>query len=84
MYNYFSRELVNCNWWVWQWQGLVDMKKPPDMISGNMTGAMCVLSALFVSFAWMVQPRNYLLLTCHASNETEQLYQLPRWAKGNG
>lgn len=26
-----------------------------------------------------VQPRNYLLLACHASNETVQLYQLSRW-----
>ena len=26
----------------------------------------------------MVQPRNYLLLACHASNETAQLYQLSR------
>ncbi|KAI8543935.1 hypothetical protein RHMOL_Rhmol08G0256200 [Rhododendron molle] len=64
--------------------GLVDMKKPPEMISGNMTGAMCIYSALFMRFAWMVQPRNYLLLACHASNETVQLYQLSRWAKGNG
>ncbi|KAE9447973.1 hypothetical protein C3L33_20138, partial [Rhododendron williamsianum] len=29
--------------------GLVDMKKPPEMISGNMTGAMCIYSALFMS-----------------------------------
>lgn len=29
-------------------------------------------------FAWMVQPRNYLLLACHMSNETAQLYQLQR------
>lgn len=29
-------------------------------------------------FAWMVKPRNYLLLACHASNETAQLYQLQR------
>ncbi|KAG6385969.1 hypothetical protein SASPL_154852 [Salvia splendens] len=64
--------------------GLVDMQKPPEMISGNMTGAMCVYSALFMRFAWMVQPRNYLLLACHASNETVQLYQLSRWAKGQG
>uniref|UniRef100_A0A6M2F7T7 Mitochondrial pyruvate carrier n=1 Tax=Populus davidiana TaxID=266767 RepID=A0A6M2F7T7_9ROSI len=64
--------------------GLVDMKKPPEMISGNMTGAMCVYSALFMRFAWMVQPRNYLLLVCHASNETVQLYQLSRWARGQG
>ncbi|KAE9467534.1 hypothetical protein C3L33_00558, partial [Rhododendron williamsianum] len=64
--------------------GLVDMKKPPEMISGNMTGAMCIYSALFMRFAWMVQPRNYLLLACHVSNESVQLYQLSRWAKGNG
>ncbi|KAI4313476.1 hypothetical protein L6164_026455 [Bauhinia variegata] len=31
--------------------GLVDMNKPPEMISGNMTGAMCVYSALFMRFA---------------------------------
>ncbi|KAF5460019.1 hypothetical protein F2P56_019919 [Juglans regia] len=64
--------------------GLADMKKPPEMISGNMTAAMCIYSALFMRFAWMVQPRNYLLLTCHVSNETVQLYQLSRWAKGQG
>lgn len=46
--------------------------------------AMCVYSALFMRFAWMVQPRNYLLLACHVSNETVQLYQLSRWAKGQG
>ncbi|XP_010241887.1 PREDICTED: mitochondrial pyruvate carrier 1-like [Nelumbo nucifera] len=64
--------------------GLVDMQKPPEMISGNMTAAMCVYSGLFMRFAWMVQPRNYLLLACHASNETVQLYQLSRWAKAHG
>ncbi|KAB5525111.1 hypothetical protein DKX38_022860 [Salix brachista] len=32
--------------------GLVDMEKPPEMISGNMTGAMCVCSALLMRFAW--------------------------------
>mmetsp|Transcript_3537 Transcript_3537/g.12728 ORF Transcript_3537/g.12728 Transcript_3537/m.12728 type:complete len:115 (+) Transcript_3537:204-548(+) len=61
--------------------GLSDMSKPPEMISGNMTSAMCVYSALFMRFAWEVQPRNYLLLACHASNETVQLYQLSRWAQ---
>ncbi|KAM7254225.1 hypothetical protein ACFE04_029041 [Oxalis oulophora] len=64
--------------------GLMDIKKPPEMISGNMTSAMCVYSALFMRFAWMVQPRNYLLLACHASNETVQLYHLSRWAGHNG
>ncbi|KAF2560811.1 hypothetical protein F2Q70_00014540 [Brassica cretica] len=60
------------------------MQKPPEMISGNMTSAMCIYSALFMRFAWMVQPRNYLLLACHASNETVQLYQLSRWARAQG
>ncbi|KAJ6418119.1 hypothetical protein OIU84_001493 [Salix udensis] len=64
--------------------GLADMQKPPEMISRNMTGAMCVYSALFMRFAWMVQPRNYLLLACHVSNETVQLYQLSRWARSQG
>ncbi|KAK9198208.1 hypothetical protein WN944_013392 [Citrus x changshan-huyou] len=58
--------------------GLVDLKKPPEMISGNMT------TGLFMRFAWMVQPRNYLLLACHASNETVQLYHLSRWARSQG
>jgi hypothetical protein len=46
--------------------------------------AMCVYSGLFMRFAWMVQPRNYLLLACHASNESVQLYQLSRWARVQG
>ncbi len=43
------------------------------------SAAMCIYSGLFMRFAWMVQPRNYLLLACHASNEAVQLYQLSRW-----
>ena len=45
-----------------------------------MTGVMCVYSILFMRFAWMVQPRNYLLFACHAANESAQIYQLGRWA----
>jgi mitochondrial pyruvate carrier 1 len=40
---------------------------------------MCVYSVLFMRFAWEVRPRNYLLLACHAANETVQLTQLGRW-----
>ncbi|KAJ9526918.1 hypothetical protein QJQ45_017711 [Haematococcus lacustris] len=40
---------------------------------------MCLYSLLFMRFAWVVQPRNYLLLACHASNEAVQLYQFGRW-----
>lgn len=59
-------------------QAILDSKKPPETISGKMTGVLCVYSLLFMRFAWMVQPRNYLLLACHASNEAAQLYQLSR------
>lgn len=41
--------------------------------------AMCVYSLLFMRFAWMIQPRNYLLLACHASNEVVQLNQMRRY-----
>lgn len=34
------------------------MKKPAEMISGNMTGALCVYSCLFMRFAWAVQARS--------------------------
>lgn len=37
-------------------QGLVDTKKPEEMISGPMTGALCVYSGLFMRFAWQVGP----------------------------
>ncbi|CAL9111941.1 unnamed protein product, partial [Musa textilis] len=63
---------------------MADMKKPAETISGNMTTAMCLYSAALMRFAWMVQPRNYLLLACHASNEVVQLYQLSRWVNARG
>ncbi|GLI69904.1 hypothetical protein VaNZ11_014611 [Volvox africanus] len=65
--------------WGFVLAGLADMRKDPEYISPNMTGVMCVYSLLFMRFAWEVKPRNYLLLACHASNETVQLYQLSRW-----
>ena len=39
------------------------------------TTALCIYSALFMRFAWKVQPRNMLLFACHITNETAQLYQ---------
>ncbi|GAX84360.1 hypothetical protein CEUSTIGMA_g11782.t1 [Chlamydomonas eustigma] len=59
--------------------GLADMQKSPETVSPNMTGTMCIYSCLFMRFAWVVQPRNYLLLTCHMCNEAVQQYQLYRW-----
>jgi hypothetical protein len=50
----------------------------PDMISMPMTATLCIYSGLFMRFAWMVQPRNLLLFSCHAFNEVAQLNQLRR------
>ncbi|KAK1567886.1 hypothetical protein Q3G72_017770 [Acer saccharum] len=63
---------------------VADTQKPPEMISGKMTGVMCGYSAVFMRFAWMVQPRNLHLLVLHASNETVQLYQLYRFLNAQG
>ncbi|EER17284.1 hypothetical protein Pmar_PMAR019447, partial [Perkinsus marinus ATCC 50983] len=62
--------------------GVLDMTtQGPDMISIPMTGTLCVYSLLFMRFAYMVQPRNYLLLSCHIFNEGVQLIQLGRALK---
>jgi hypothetical protein len=34
---------------------------------------------VFMRFAWRVQPRNYLLFACHATNAAAQLAQSARW-----
>lgn len=57
---------------------LVDINKPEELISTNMTAVLTVYSLLFMRFAWMVRPRNYILLACHTSNEAAQLYTLQR------
>ncbi|KAK2162696.1 hypothetical protein LSH36_93g02004 [Paralvinella palmiformis] len=44
-----------------------------------MTTALCIYSALFMRFAWKVQPRNMLLFACHFTNEATQLFQLTRF-----
>ncbi|KAI3949091.1 hypothetical protein MKW92_030854 [Papaver armeniacum] len=63
---------------------VADIKKTPDMISGNMTLALFGYSCSFMRFAWMVRPRNYMLLACHTCNAPIQFYQLSRWAKHHG
>jgi hypothetical protein len=37
---------------------------------------MCGYNLLFMRFAWMVQPRNYLLLACHAMQRVVQTNNL--------
>lgn len=63
--------------------GIMDMNKPPEKISRNMTFskfqlALLLYSCAFARFAWMVQPRNYLLLSCHLTNICVQSKLLQR------
>jgi len=59
--------------------GAIDSQKPPEQLSPSMTAVMAVYSSLFMRFAWMVKPRNYLLLACHTSNVSVQTFNLARW-----
>jgi hypothetical protein len=52
--------------------------KGPEIVDMPMTGVMIGYSSLFMRFAWMVQPRNYLLFACHTFNVGAQLNQLRR------
>merc|ERR1719228_2661355 len=56
-----------------------DCRKSPEIISPNMTASLILYSVLFARFAWMVQPRNMLLLACHITNMTLQCYQMFRY-----
>lgn len=52
--------------------------KGPEIIDIPMTVTLTGYSALFIRFAWRVQPRNYILFACHSFNVTAQLNQLRR------
>nr|CAH7754077.1 unnamed protein product [Callosobruchus chinensis] len=60
---------------------IADISKDPKIISPVMTTALCFYSAMFMRFAWKVQPRNMLLFACHFTNEGAQLIQLSRAMK---
>ncbi|KAG8949130.1 hypothetical protein FRC04_009076 [Tulasnella sp. 424] len=53
--------------------------KDEEFISGSMTSTLAVYSMVFMRFAWRVQPRNYLLFACHATNASAQLLQDARF-----
>ncbi|KAF9568404.1 UPF0041-domain-containing protein [Agrocybe pediades] len=61
---------------------LADLSKDEEVISGTMTTALACYSSVmltthvsFIPAAWRVQPRNYLLFACHATNATAQSIQ---------
>lgn len=52
-----------------------------NSISGKMTGALTVYSAVFARYALAVTPKNYLLFACHAINFSAQATQGVRYLK---
>ncbi|KAK6538250.1 pyruvate transporter mpc1 [Orbilia ellipsospora] len=54
---------------------ITDIRKDPEIISGQMTGALVVYSAVFMRYSLAVTPKNYLLFACHFINESSQLFQ---------
>ncbi|CAG5111527.1 Oidioi.mRNA.OKI2018_I69.chr2.g5828.t1.cds [Oikopleura dioica] len=58
---------------------IADCQKSPEIISPNMTASLILYSVLFSRFAWMVQPRNMLLLACHLTNTAAQCTQMFRY-----
>jgi len=55
------------------------INKDEEYISGVMSPTLAGYSMMFMRFAWRVQPRNYLLFACHATNTAAQLVQEARW-----
>ncbi|QPG77116.1 pyruvate transporter mpc1 [Brettanomyces nanus] len=53
--------------------------KPADTISGPMTLALTLYSAVFMRYSLAITPKNYLLLGCHIINEAAQLGQGARY-----
>ncbi|KAL7270510.1 pyruvate transporter mpc1 [Rhizina undulata] len=49
--------------------------KDPEIISGKMTTALIIYSAVFMRYSVAVTPKNYLLFGCHLVNECAQLAQ---------
>ncbi|KAK2753556.1 hypothetical protein FQN54_007333 [Arachnomyces sp. PD_36] len=54
---------------------VMDTQKDPEIISGQMTGALTIYSATFMRYALAVSPRNYLLFACHFINCGSQMTQ---------
>ncbi|KAH3675960.1 hypothetical protein WICMUC_002256 [Wickerhamomyces mucosus] len=58
---------------------LSDLKKDPELISGSMTSALILYSAVFLRYSLAVTPKNYLLFGCHVVNFSAQATQGYRW-----
>jgi len=50
----------------------------PSLLVPPPRAVLAVYSMFFMRFAWMVRPRNYLMLATHIANEGAQCTQLYR------
>ena len=57
----------------WSWRLSVTGCQSPSLL--RVLAALCCYSLTFMRFAYKVQPRNWLLFACHATNEVAQLIQ---------
>ncbi|WVR07128.1 hypothetical protein IAU60_004169 [Kwoniella sp. DSM 27419] len=55
------------------------VNRDEESISGVMSPTLAAYSLIFMRFAWRVQPRNYLLFACHATNASAQIVQEGRF-----
>ncbi|KAA6407491.1 MAG: small nuclear ribonucleo B and B [Lasallia pustulata] len=64
----------------------MDTQKDPEIISGQMTAALCLYSGTFMRYSMAITPKNYLLFACHFLNfgaQTTQGYRyLQYWNFG--
>ncbi|GAB6032513.1 pyruvate transporter mpc1 [Chamberlinius hualienensis] len=85
----FRSYLMSTHFWgpVANWgiplAAIADIKKDPSYISGKMTFALMLYSALFMRFAIRVKPRNLLLFACHVTNFSAQCVQEYRFVNYN-
>lgn len=88
MYCSFNSHLQCLHYLTPRWAQLIMLQKminfylalvQPELMYCSFFVALCIYSALFMRFAWKVQPRNMLLFACHFTNETVQLIQLGRY-----
>ncbi|XP_058906199.2 mitochondrial pyruvate carrier 1-like protein [Kogia breviceps] len=56
-----------------------DTRAPPDIISGPMMTTLILYSMVFMRFAYLVQPRNLMLMACHGTNVVAQSMQGNRY-----
>ncbi|KAK3369527.1 hypothetical protein B0T24DRAFT_632759 [Lasiosphaeria ovina] len=54
---------------------ILDTQKSPELISGQMTGALTIYAFTFMRYSLAVTPRNYLLFACHFVNAGAQITQ---------